>query len=170
MAGRPSSSRESGFTLVELMVVIVVIAILVSIAIPTYLGTRKRAMDRAAQTSLRLGVTAQMAYYSSGSQTFTSDTNILRAEEYGLYWMGPAPSTHFKEVSVDHRYGDYVCLAVASPSGDSFGMIMEVLPPSRTLYGRAVPVRASDFCAGHIPGTVPGAGTWSPDPAIGWAS
>ena len=40
---------EEGFTLIELMVVVLIIAILIAIAIPTFLGARPRAQDRAAQ-------------------------------------------------------------------------------------------------------------------------
>ncbi len=161
---------EAGFTLVELMVVVLIIAILMAIAIPTFLGARRRAMNRAAQASLRIAVTAEMAYYASNGETFTSDPDLLKAEEYGLYWMGPNASTHFKEVSVDHSFGDYLCLAVASPSGDSFGMVVEIVPPANTLYGNSVPTRASDFCAGHTPGMIPAQGNWSTDPSVGWAT
>ena len=166
------SRNDSGFTMVELMVVVLIIAILMAIAIPTYVGARRRAMNRAAQASLRIAVTAEMAYYSSGAQVFTSDTNALQAEEYGLYWIGPNPSSNFKEVSVDYRRGEYLCLAVFSPSGDTFGMILEMVPPSNVVYGKGVPAppRASDFCDGHVPGDIPVMGTWSTDPSVGWAS
>src|SRR5712671_3872606 len=49
---------EEGFTLIELMVVVLIIAILIAIAIPTFLGARQRANDRAAQSSLRNALTA----------------------------------------------------------------------------------------------------------------
>ena len=51
--------REEGFTLIELMVVVLIIAILIAIAIPTFLGARKRAQDRAAQSNLRNALTAE---------------------------------------------------------------------------------------------------------------
>src|SRR5680860_1415575 len=44
-------NREDGFTLIELMVVILIIAILIAVAIPTFLGFRERAQDRAAPVS-----------------------------------------------------------------------------------------------------------------------
>jgi type IV pilus assembly protein PilA len=49
---------ERGFTLIELMVVVLIIAILIAIAIPTFLGARNRASDRAAQSDLRNALTA----------------------------------------------------------------------------------------------------------------
>lgn len=55
--------KDEGFTLVELMVVVLVIAILIAIAIPTFLGARERAQDRAAQSNLRNALTAAKVFY-----------------------------------------------------------------------------------------------------------
>jgi type IV pilus assembly protein PilA len=54
---------EEGFTLIELMVVILIIAILIAIAIPTFLGARQKAQDRAAQSDLRNALTAAKTGY-----------------------------------------------------------------------------------------------------------
>lgn len=50
--------RDEGFTLLELMVVVLIIAILMAIAIPSYFGTVRRSKDRAAQSNLRNAMTA----------------------------------------------------------------------------------------------------------------
>jgi len=65
--------REGGFTLIELMVVVLIIAILIAIAIPTFLGARQRAQNRAAQSSLRNALTAAKTIYTD-SQTYTTVT------------------------------------------------------------------------------------------------
>lgn len=54
---RLQRSSDYGFTLVELLVVIVVIAILAAIAIPTFLGARGKAQDAAAVTTVRNALT-----------------------------------------------------------------------------------------------------------------
>ena len=52
---------EEGFTLIELMVVVLIIAILIAIAIPTFLGAKNRAQHRQQQSNLRNGLAAGRA-------------------------------------------------------------------------------------------------------------
>ncbi len=60
---RRQLNSDEGFTLIELMVVVLIIAILIAIAIPTFLGARERAQDRAAQSNLRNALTAAKVFY-----------------------------------------------------------------------------------------------------------
>ena len=64
--------EEEGFTLIELMVVVLIIAILIAIAIPTFLGARQRAQDRAAQSDLRNALTTEKTFYTD-NQSYTND-------------------------------------------------------------------------------------------------
>jgi prepilin-type N-terminal cleavage/methylation domain-containing protein len=78
--------REGGFTLIELMVVVLIIAILIAIAIPTFLGARSRAQDRAAQASLRNALVAAKSIhtdsqdYSKAVKTSASNDPLKNVE------------------------------------------------------------------------------------------
>lgn len=56
---------EGGFTLIELMVVLLIMAILLAIAIPTFLGVKGGAQNRAAQSDLTNAITSAKAYYTN---------------------------------------------------------------------------------------------------------
>lgn len=93
---------DEGFTLIELMVVVLIIAILIAIAIPTFLGARSRAQDRAAQSSLRNTVTAAKAIFTDNEDYSEADQSSLTSEEPALtFAQAPANSTGQNNVVVD---------------------------------------------------------------------
>src|SRR6202163_4338490 len=58
-------AADAGFTLIELMVVLLIIAILLAIAIPTFLGVSGSANDRAAQSNLSNALIEVKALYQN---------------------------------------------------------------------------------------------------------
>jgi type IV pilus assembly protein PilA len=93
---------EDGFTLIELMVVVLIIAILLAIAIPTFLGARNRANDRAAQSSLRNGLTAAKTLFTDNQDYSAATSAALGGVEPSISFVAAAAaSTGPKVVSVD---------------------------------------------------------------------
>src|SRR3989442_9877518 len=96
----PNSEVDPGFTLIELMVVVLIIAILIAIAIPSFLGARKRAQDRHAQVNLRNALTAEKTYYAD-SQAYTDSAAQLASVQGYLEWKAAAPADATKnEIAV----------------------------------------------------------------------
>src|SRR4249919_875357 len=131
--------EEQGFTLIELMVVVLIIAILIAIAIPTFLGARQRAQDRAAQSDLRNGLTAEKTVYTD-SQTYSTDTSTagMKGIESSLNWGGANTGKPALNVvvgdAVNAGDGGVVCLDQQSKSGKTFSIGDIAAGPSAGTY------------------------------------
>jgi prepilin-type N-terminal cleavage/methylation domain-containing protein len=115
---------EAGFTLIELMVVLLIIAILLAIAIPTFLGVTSSANDRAAQSNLTNGLTEATAQYQSAGQTLLRHPGLLSSSAPEYTWTGSG-------VNNPVRHGQPNCISVdpddAATSGDNQAVVLAAM-------------------------------------------
>ena len=120
--------KEGGFTLVELMVVVMIIAILMAIAIPTFLNSRKRAQDSAAKSSVRNALSAAQSVFSEDQvYPVTADMVIaLTSEEPSLKFLAtgsPDPKTiSVVTVPASATASATVVVSALSKSGKCFSL------------------------------------------------
>lgn len=86
------AGAEGGFTLIELVVVLAILGILLALAVPRYLGARKRAFKAEADNILQEVKTLSWAYY----QEYNTFTTILASMGFsmpsGASWNAPSGS------------------------------------------------------------------------------
>ncbi len=106
-----------GFTLIELMVVVMIIAVLIAIAIPSFLGFRRSAQDRAAQSDIRSVLLAEKAIWLDDGD-YTADTDDLIAFEPNLLFYDAVDAPEGVQVSLNGT--DVVCIQRISASGTTW--------------------------------------------------
>jgi type IV pilus assembly protein PilA len=150
---------DEGFTLIELMVVVLIIAILLAIAIPTFLGARNGANARAAESNLRNALTAEQTAFTN-NQTYSSDTSTagMAGIESGITWTTSAP-TAGNNVSValgDQTNGQYlaVMLAAFGKDGNCY-YILQSNDPTNSFTGYGVSKQSNGCNPPAVPTTLP---------------
>jgi type IV pilus assembly protein PilA len=96
---------EQGFTLVELLVVMVIIGVLAAISIPVFLSQRKKAVDSSMKSDLRTVAVQMETYFTDNSSYPTSIT------------MSGTTATLATGFSVNLSSGDLVSVTTPARSG-----------------------------------------------------
>jgi type IV pilus assembly protein PilA len=79
---RERSSSEGGFTLVELLVVMLILGLLAAIAIPSFFNQRDKAKDSSAKEAVRTAQTAMETYSTdhNGSYSLADEAALVNIE------------------------------------------------------------------------------------------
>ena len=72
---RVRTTADRGFTLIEMLVVVVIIGVLVAIAIPLYSNYRKGAENKSAESDVRGAISTVEQYYTDNGNVYPATVN-----------------------------------------------------------------------------------------------
>jgi type IV pilus assembly protein PilA len=137
---------DDGFTLVELMVVVLVIAILIAVAMPAYVAQRAKAQDLSMRSDVRNYITLVLDCHND-----TQDWSVCVTQtQLGAAGFG------ITDVASNYNGLNYQMVSAQTPIGNRFWV--NINPANGKVTSRQCD---HNFGSGSLPnGACPASGTW----------
>ncbi len=143
--------------MIELMMVVAIMAVLLLIAVPTFLGARTPAQDKHAETLLHTSLlAARVGAADSGDYTWVTPSAMAQYETSVSYLGGSSPA---------QAGANQVSIGTGLIGGDAY-----VIMTSRSSGGRCFALlERSEATTGYLAAVVPACQADAFDPASAWA-
>lgn len=127
---KDNTGKEEGFTLIEILVVILIIGILAAIAIPVFLNQREKSTEATLISDTKNAAIAIQNYYSSGKKMSdliaTAGTNAMNISGSNTPDTAATPwNTKFPEYKITISNGNMVNLRVAEVNSGYWRQVPE---------------------------------------------
>ncbi len=119
---RVRAQSESGFTLVELLVVMLILGLLAAIAIPAFFNQREKAQDAEAKSTVKTAQTALETYSTDNGGKYTGATAAALHNIEPTISSGSSGPTSLSTLTVGT---DTYTLEVTSDTGNKFRIVRD---------------------------------------------
>jgi type IV pilus assembly protein PilA len=140
LSAHDDKRSQAGFTLIEMLVVLLVVAILLAIAIPIFLSTKAGAQDESSQSNLsNARISAKASYINEGAYpVVTNLISVLNSQEPNLSFVKKAAGKGTNQISVNvSASGQQVVLVAYSASGTCWAISANQGDPPASAWGEA---------------------------------
>jgi type IV pilus assembly protein PilA len=159
------AGSSDGFTLIEILVVVLIIGVLAAIAIPSFLNQRTKGQDACAKSMVRTMQLSMETYYTSqntyGDADVTALNGIEKSVTFNVCGAGGSTDTGTGTENASNCTGTPgtgsgirgYCVSVTSQSGNTFAV-------SRNSGNGAITRTCTGAGNGGCPGSGGGNSTW----------
>lgn len=148
---RERMGREEGFTLVELLVVMLILGLLAAIAIPSFFNQRDKAKDADTKSLVRTAQTATETYSTDNGGSYTGvAAGVVGPPSTGLIKIEPTLSNANTLTATSNATGDGYTVSAKTPDT---GTVFSIT--------RAADGTTSSDCTNHGKAGCPTDGKWA---------
>jgi prepilin-type N-terminal cleavage/methylation domain-containing protein len=109
---------SKGFSLLELLIVVAIILIIATIAIPSLLKSRQAAHEAAAVSTLRTISTAEVTYLTTANGKFGGISDLIANQLIGSHFSPGPVSGYFFNITLNSGSTDFTITAEPASSND----------------------------------------------------
>jgi len=149
-------TKQSGFTIVELLIVIVVIGILAALVITTFSGIQQKARDTKRQTDLRAQYSMLEAFYAQNGGGYPVLVDLNTAAWRTTNMKGLDPSA-LCDPSASSQTG---CVDVSAPASKSYSYQTWAADGTTACTGATGTLCPKYTLTATLEGTINGSGTY----------
>ena len=119
------TKNHKGFTLIELMIVVIIVGLLAALAIPRFLGVSGKAKKSEAKTILKQLYQMERVFYQE-FEIYVAGANTAALEASSLDWEGPGADARY-DYSVVVAGNTFTATATELADADNDGVPNETL-------------------------------------------